>query len=123
MHLIPSRKLIDKWVNAGGVAAGVVLSIPDPEVHRNVLFNRGEQTNKGAEGQLKKFGRIRAIQDAMVTKGKECKWLIIEQKPSIDPRPIDILNDELQTIWVEGVAQNLFTDSLMSDSNIRDAMG
>ena len=36
VHIVPSRALIDKWIENGGVAVGCVLQIPDPELHRKV---------------------------------------------------------------------------------------
>ena len=92
VHIIPDRKLIDLWTSQGGVAIGVVLCIPDIETHEKVLHYRGVQTTKGAEEQLHHFKRIRAIHDEIVTLGHRHDWLMIHQKPSIDPRPIEILN-------------------------------
>ena len=77
VHIVPSRGLIDKWNEAGGLAVGAVLTIPDPEVHRNVIFRRGEQTGKGAEAQITKFNRIRSIHDEMLRLGKELSLIHI----------------------------------------------
>ena len=101
VHIIPSNYLLDQWVKAGGVAVGCVLCIPDAETHRQVIFKRGELTTKGAEDQLKKFDRIRAIQDEMVRLGVQNKWLLIKQKPCIDPKPMELLNDEMVSTWVQ----------------------
>jgi len=107
VHIIPSNDLLDTWTSNGGVAIGCVLSIPDEEVHRRVLSYRGEQTKKGATQQLENFSRIRKIHDEMVCLGKANNWLIIEQKPILEPRPIDLLNNQLQAIWIEGNSQKL----------------
>ena len=36
VHVVPNRKLIEKWTKAGGLAVGCVLTIPDADVHRRV---------------------------------------------------------------------------------------
>lgn len=92
VHLVPDRKLLDMWTAAGGIAIGIALCIPDADVHRKVLNHRGDQTKKGAAEQIKSFERIRSIHDEIMRLGHESDWLIIEQTPNIDPRPIDILN-------------------------------
>jgi 2-phosphoglycerate kinase len=96
VHIVPSRSLIDKWNEAGGLAVGAVLTIPDPEVHRKVIFRRGEQTGKGAEAQITKFNRIRSIHDEMLRLGKECDWLIIEQRPLLTPSPLATLDEFIE---------------------------
>lgn len=107
VHLVPGNKYIDRWVKSGGAAVGVVLSIPDSEIHRKVIFRRGEITTKGAANQIDNFPRIRAIHDEMVRMGRENKWLVIEQKPNIEPRPIDLLNNEINAVWVEGASKRM----------------
>jgi 2-phosphoglycerate kinase len=102
VHVIPGDMLVNKWKEAGGIAVGVVLCIPDPETHRKVIFKRGETTAKGADAQLKKFNRIRSIHDEMIRLGKENNWLLIEQKPILEPKPLDLLNDKLKKVWIEG---------------------
>jgi len=112
VHIIPDRKLVDSWVSKGGIAVGCVLHIPDEEIHRAVIFRRGEQTTKGAAQQLEKFIRIRAIHDEMIRLGELNDWLLIEQKPTMDLRPIDLVNRELtknRITWLEGKGQNLLT--------------
>lgn len=103
VHIVPDNRLLSKWSSTGGVAVGVVLSIPDAELHRQVIFRRGLQlTGRVAEEQMNKFNRIRAIHDEMVRLGRLNEWLIIEQRPSIDPRPMDLLNQELQNTYNKG---------------------
>lgn len=70
VHIVPSKSLIDKWTAEGGFAVGAVLTIPDPDIHKKVIFRRGMQTGKGAEAQVNKFNRIRAIHDEMFRLGK-----------------------------------------------------
>jgi len=107
VHIVPDKKLIDMWRDNGGIAIGCVLKIPDSELHRQVIFRRGEITSKGATAQLEKFTRIRQIHDEMCRLGEANNWLIIEQKPIIDPTPIDLLNEKLNQIWVEGESQKV----------------
>jgi len=96
VHIIPDKRLIQAWNDQGGFAVGAVLTIPDPETHRKVIFRRGEQTGKGAEAQIEKFNRIRAIHDEMLHLGKVNDWLLIEQRPLLAPNPLMILNEFIE---------------------------
>ena len=103
VHIVPSNTLLDKWTVNGGVAVGVVLSIPDEKTHFEVLNHRGKVTRKGAEKQLTAFHRIRAIHDEMVRLGDEHNWLLIEQKIERDPISMitDVLEERLDDIFYE----------------------
>lgn len=96
VHIVPGRHLIDKWNKEGGVAVGALLTIPDPDVHKQIILRRGEQTGKGASEQISKFPRIRAIADEMKRLGEENDWLLIEQKPLLTPNPLVSLNEFIQ---------------------------
>ena len=96
VHIVPDTKLIQAWNDAGGFAVGAVLRIPDPEVHRKVIFRRGEQTGKGAEAQIEKFNRIRAIHDEMLRLGLEKNWLLIEQRPLLAPAPSMLISEYIE---------------------------
>lgn len=87
VHIVPSNMLIEMWNQAGGFAVGAVLTIPDPEMHKRIIFRRGEETGKGADLQVAKFSRIRAIHDEMLRLGKQNDWAIIEQRPILEPMP------------------------------------
>eukprot|EP01040_Poterioochromonas_malhamensis_P012878 gene12878-14108_t len=94
VHIVPSNHLLDRWTEAGGVAIGIVLSINDPEAHKNLIFSRGEASKKGADHQIKALERIRTIQEEMIRLGKENNWLQIERK--IEPDPIDVIHSTLE---------------------------
>lgn len=79
VHLIPSKDLLQLWTENGGVAVGVVLSVPDPQAHRGLLIKRGLVTGKGAEEQLRHIDRIRCIHDEIVRRGRSHEWLVVEQ--------------------------------------------
>jgi len=91
----PSRKLIDKFIAAGGTACGVLLMVSDEQTHKNMMLKRGFETgNKGAEEKkVKSYDRVRLIQDEMIRSAKESGWVLIEQR--IDPDPLDVVADEL----------------------------
>ena len=96
VHVLPDNNYINKWIDHGGTALGVVLCLPDAELHRKVIFHRGELTGKGAEEQLNKFTRIRAIHDEMVRLGKLSNWLVLEQHPIMNPRPMELLQNHMR---------------------------
>ena len=95
VSLLPSKKLIDRFNAAGGLACGVLLVVSDEEVLKNLLLKRGFKTgNKGAEeNNLESFDRVRLIQDEMKKLAKESGWGIIEQR--VDPDPLDVVANEL----------------------------
>lgn len=103
VHIVPSNELIQKWRTHGGVACGVVLSIPSEEAHYEVLAHRGEITRKGAEKQLKAFPRIRKIQEEMRRLGDLHGWLSIEQKIEKDPIVTisDLLDERLEDLFTD----------------------
>jgi 2-phosphoglycerate kinase len=80
VHIMPSNDLIQLWSDGGGVAIGAVLSIENPDTHRDLIFIRGEITKKGAQSQIKDFARIRAIQNEMVRLATLNGWEIINEK-------------------------------------------
>lgn len=95
VHVVPGDALLQRWTSKGGVAVGCVLTIPDAEVHRAVIERRGEILRKGATGQLKSISRIRAIHDEMHRLGQLHGWTIIEQKPRLEPKPIDLISSAI----------------------------
>lgn len=99
VHIVPGSNLIDVWQRQGGIALGIVLYIPDAELHREVILKRGKETGKGASEQIKNFHRIRDIHDEMYRLGKKHNWMIIEQYPSLRPRPIDLVHEKLIEMW------------------------
>lgn len=112
VHIEPNQKLLQKWRTDGGTALGVVLCIPDEETHYNVLYKRGVETTKGAADQLRGFRRIREIHDEMVRLGRQENWFIIEQKPLLEPRAIDLLNNQLNQVWIDRYSQGILRNPL-----------
>eukprot|EP00746_Dinoflagellata_sp_MGD_P038207 gnl/MRDRNA2_/MRDRNA2_19197_c0_seq1.p1 gnl/MRDRNA2_/MRDRNA2_19197_c0~~gnl/MRDRNA2_/MRDRNA2_19197_c0_seq1.p1 ORF type:complete len:385 (+),score=55.88 gnl/MRDRNA2_/MRDRNA2_19197_c0_seq1:70-1224(+) len=85
VHVVPSNKLIKRWEESGGVALGCLLTIPDEDAHRSVIFRRGEVTTKGESKKLQSFDRIRAIHTEMIRLAEEANWMQVEQKLEPDP--------------------------------------
>ena len=87
VHIIPSKRLIEKWEESGGVALGVLLQVQDADVHKGLLTRRGFTTGKISAEQKKigSYDRIREIQEEMMRLAKESGWLQIEQKTQPDP--------------------------------------
>jgi len=96
VSIAPSRRWIDIWEKAGGVAIGCLLTVPDEHVHKSLLLKRGFITGKGSneEKKLKSFDRVRSIQSEMIRLAEDSKWLLIEQK--VEPDPLDIVADRLK---------------------------
>jgi 2-phosphoglycerate kinase len=91
----PSRKYIDRFVSAGGVACGVVLVVSDEERHKGLLLRRGLLTGntEAEERKVANFDRVRKVQEEMIRSAKESGWVLIEQR--VEPDPLDVVADEL----------------------------
>lgn len=74
VHLIPGTEILAKWSRAGGVGAGIVLHISDPQLHMKLLRARGEKSGKGSDRYLKGFDRIRTIQEELKRLGSVHGW-------------------------------------------------
>jgi 2-phosphoglycerate kinase len=87
VHIVPSQELLDFWRSQGGIAVGVLLTIPDENAHRSLLSQRGDMTGKpqAAEQQIMAFHRIRTIQTEMIRLAQQAQWVQIEQKVEADP--------------------------------------
>lgn len=96
VHLIPSNRLLHAWRKEGGHALGCLLSLKDAETHRNLIIARGRASGKGAEGQLRQFHRIRAIQEEMIRLAKIEDWIEIPQL--IHQTPLDQINAALNRL-------------------------
>jgi 2-phosphoglycerate kinase len=86
VHVVPSKTLIDKWKENGGVAIGVLLKIEDPEKHKMMLQGRGIMTGQmlNENKKIRSYERIRAIQDEMMRLAEENDWVQIEQSGDMD---------------------------------------
>jgi 2-phosphoglycerate kinase len=73
VSLIPNNEIINRWQIKGGIALGVLLTIPDSKQHLEILRRRGY------EYQIKNFDRIRRIQDEMIKEALTHHWTIMEQ--------------------------------------------
>ncbi len=91
----PSRKYIDRFAAAGGVACGVLLVVSDEERHKQLLLKRGMLTGKAEaeERKVANFDRVRKVQEEMIRCARESGWVLIEQR--VEPDPLDVVADEL----------------------------
>ena len=39
-HIIPSDRLIRSWIDAGGIAVGVIMAVSDEEKHKSMIKSR-----------------------------------------------------------------------------------
>mmetsp|Transcript_7304 Transcript_7304/g.7524 ORF Transcript_7304/g.7524 Transcript_7304/m.7524 type:complete len:243 (-) Transcript_7304:54-782(-) len=97
--VVPDDRLINLWTASGGIAVGCVLTIPDPELHRQIIFKRGEITKKGEPEKLAKFDRVRRIHDEMCSLAETHGWQAFEQMSPVPPHPVDRVSSRLQDNW------------------------
>lgn len=109
VHIVPDNTLLDLWRAQGGVALGCVLTIPDENAHRELIFKRGEITKKGAEQQMQAFSRIRHIQEEMIRLATRSNWLQIEQQ--LQPDPVEVIQQILDQRQALNVGESGITGS------------
>jgi 2-phosphoglycerate kinase len=80
VHIIPSRKHLSAWEQAGGAAVGVVVKIEDESTHRDRIESREANTWRGAERYRIGFERIRAIQRAIEERGSGGEWKVVDTR-------------------------------------------
>jgi 2-phosphoglycerate kinase len=107
VHVIPDNRLIDRWEASGGVATGIVLTVPDEEAHKSLLIRRGAMTGKGERDKLEQFHRIRTIHDEMIRLANEKNWQLVEQ--NLQPDPLDLVASRL---WRGSGGSKLLLDGL-----------
>lgn len=114
----PSKKLIEKFIAAGGTACGVLLVVSNEQTHKNLLLKRGFDTGnqEAEEKKLNSYDRVRLIQEDMIRSAKDNDWVLIEQR--IDRDPLDVVADELSACMkdVLAAADELEEDCMPSTS-------
>jgi 2-phosphoglycerate kinase len=99
VNIAPTKKLIQMWEDAGGVATGCLLTVSDSDTHKSLLQKRGflagqdSEQNVKDQNKIKSFDRIRKIQDEMIQLANESGWILIEQK--VEPDPLEIIASKL----------------------------
>lgn len=78
VHIVPSDRLIRNWINSGGIALGVILSVSDETQHRDMIESRESQSFRTAARYLANFERIRKIQDGLIERSKISSWPVID---------------------------------------------
>lgn len=80
VHLVPNNTLLEYWKQKGGVAKGIVLSIPDEVLHRDILSQRSNNRIDKSRRHLNSFDRIRTIQREMISVARTHSWEVLEQE-------------------------------------------
>jgi 2-phosphoglycerate kinase len=80
VHIIPSRKILNAWEDAGGATIGIVVKIEDEDTHLERIESREAETWRGAERYRIGFDRIRSIQRAIEERGAGAEWKVIDSR-------------------------------------------
>lgn len=78
VHIIPSDRLIRGWIEAGGIAVGVIMVVSDEEQHKSMIKSRDAHSFRRHDRYLANFDRIRRIQDGLIERSKISSWPIID---------------------------------------------
>ena len=78
VHIIPGSGILEGWRESGGVASGVLLHVGDEDTHRQFIRMREKHNDRGLDHYLDNLGRIRAIQEEMLRKADESRWLVFD---------------------------------------------
>tara|TARA_B110000116_G_scaffold147146_1_gene127330 strand:- start:45 stop:626 length:582 start_codon:yes stop_codon:yes gene_type:complete len=78
VHIIPGSGILEGWRESGGVASGVLLHVGNEDTHRQFIRMREKHNDRGLDHYLDNLGRIRAIQEEMLRKADESRWLVFD---------------------------------------------
>ena len=78
VHIIPSDRLIRSWIDAGGIALGVIMMVSDEEKHKSMIKSRDAHSFRRHDRYIANFDRIRRIQDGLVERSKIASWPIVD---------------------------------------------
>ena len=78
VHIIPSRAVLDGWRESGGIASGVLLHVGEADTHRRFISMRERHNERGLGHYLGNLGRIREIQEEMLSNAYESGWLVLD---------------------------------------------
>ena len=78
VHIIPGSGILEGWRESGGVASGVLLHVGNEDTHRQFIRMREKHNGRGLDHYLDNLGRIRAIQEEMLRKADESRWLVFD---------------------------------------------
>ena len=78
VHIIPSDRLIRSWIDAGGIALGVIMMVSDEEKHKSMIKSRDAHSFKRHDRYIANFDRIRRIQDGLVERSKIASWPVVD---------------------------------------------
>ena len=78
VHIIPSDRLIRSWIDAGGIALGVIMMVSDEEKHKSMIKSRDAHSFRRSDRYIAHFDRIRRIQDGLIERSKIASWPVID---------------------------------------------
>lgn len=115
IQVVPSRELIQRWEDCGGVAIGCLLTVTDEKTHKKLLRRRGFITGvvDAEEKKMKSMERVRMIQEEMIRLSNESGWVQIEQK--IEPDPLEIVASKLWSIATD--EEDFWHDDINEDKD------
>ena len=85
VHLIPQSNWIREWRESGGRAVGIYVTADAEAQHRGFIVERESSSYRGSERYMMAFERIRAIQRAMMERGRLAEWIRIDPLLHEDP--------------------------------------
>ena len=89
VHIIPNEEILAEWRSSGGQSCGVLLRVDDEDIHQEFIRSREKHNSKGVTQYLDNLGRIREIQNQMISNAKDSGWLSID--PSTDEDSIGLI--------------------------------
>ena len=78
VHLVPQSNWIRDWRESGGRAVGIYVTADTEAQHRGFILERESTSYRGSERYMMAFERIRAIQRAMMERGRLAEWVRID---------------------------------------------
>jgi 2-phosphoglycerate kinase len=86
VHIVPKSSWLRDWREAGGRAIGIFATVDAENQHREFILKREADTYRGPDRYLLGFDRIRAIQRAIMERGRVSDWVRID--PLLHDEPL-----------------------------------
>ena len=99
VHIIPQNRWLREWTASGGIAIGVCATVETEARHLEFIEARESRTHRSVDRYIQSFGRIRAVQDAVIERGRISGWLQVDGIFHRDP--VERIRQTLDEAWYE----------------------
>ncbi len=99
VHIVPHVRWLRDWSKAGGIVIGVYVTVETEARHLEFIEAREARTHRSVDRYLQSFDRIRAVQTAMIERGRISNWLQVDSV--FHREPVERVRQALDEAWYE----------------------